>query len=182
VVVAAADQLGDPSLPPWIRERLDRQIAAADLLVLTKTDLVDDGARSVARARLAGLAPMTPVLDAGRGDVEPGALGRFLALGGRRPGGQVAVPDATLFDAHEVETVHAPVGSSSVELDAWLAALPQRFAGRVVRVKGLVDTIDLGLVLVQVVGARREVTTVPEPEREPPTELVVITLRHRPVD
>ena len=57
VVVAAADQLGDPSLPPWIRERLDRQIAAADLLVLTKTDLVDDGARSVARARLAGLAP-----------------------------------------------------------------------------------------------------------------------------
>ena len=182
VVVAAADQLGDPTLPPWIRERLDRQVVAADLLVLTKTDLVDDGVRSVARARLAGLAPMTPVLDVGRGAVEPGALGRFLALGGRRPGGPVAVPDPTLFDAHAVETVTAPVGVSCDELDAWLAALPRRFAGQVVRVKGLVDTTDLGLVLVQVVGARREVTAVPEPERERPTDLVVISLRHRPMD
>ena len=48
--------------------------------------------------------------------------------------------------------------------------------------KGLVDTTDLGLVLVQVVGARREVTAVPEPERERPTDLVVITLCHRPMD
>jgi G3E family GTPase len=178
VVVVAADQFGEPALPPWIRERLDRQVADADLLVLTKTDLVDDAARSVARARFAGLAPATPVLDAGRGAVEPGALGRFLALGGRRPGGPVAVPDATLFDAHRVVTMPAPVDVSSVELDAWLAELPGRVPGRVVRVKGLVDTTDLGLVLVQVVGARRELTVVPGPERHPPTDLVVITLSH----
>ena len=47
---------------------------------------------------------------------------------------------------------------------------------------GMVDTTDLGLVLVQVVGARREITVVPEPERQRATDLVVISLRHRPMD
>ena len=176
VVVVAADQVGDDALPSWIRGRLDQQIAEADLLVLTKTDLVDDAARSVAGARLADLAPATPVLEVGRGTVEPGSLGRFLALGGRSPRGPAAVPDSTLFDAHRVATVRAPVGVSSADLDGFLASLHDRVAGRIVRVKGLVETTDLGLVLVQVVGARRELTAVPEPERQPPTDLVVITL------
>ena len=45
------------------------------------------------------------------------------------------------------------------------------------RAKGVVATVDAGGVLVQVVGNRREVSVLPEPERQEPTDLVVITLR-----
>ena len=41
VVVAAADQVVDNSMPEWIRVHLDRQVTEADLLVLTKTDLAE---------------------------------------------------------------------------------------------------------------------------------------------
>lgn len=178
IVIAAADQLaGAVELPRWIVERIDRQIVDADLLVLTKTDIVDPGVQRTARARLDEFAPTTPVLVGGRAGVGPGAVGRFLSLGGRRPGGPAVVPDPTLFDAHAVATVAAPHNVSSTELEVWLDSLLQGAGGEVVRVKGLVHTIDLGLVLVQVVGRRREVTPVPEPERDTPTALVVISLR-----
>ena len=184
IVVVAADQLVEESLPAWVMQHLLGQIRAADLLVLTKTDLVDERAAEAALARLAELAPGTPVLSGGAGGGGsrsqpslPGAIGRFLALGGRRPGGMSAMPDATLFDAHEVRTVAAPEGVTASELEAWLAALRDRLDGRLVRAKGIVDTTDDGLVLVQVVGARCEISVLPEPEREASTDLVVITLR-----
>lgn len=176
VVVAAADQLGGTAgLPRWIDERIDVQLTAADLLVLTKTDVVDGATEALARARLERVAGGTPVLDRARG-AAPGAVGRFLALGGRRPSGPAAVPDPTLFDAHRVTTVAPPAGATLSELDAWLDALTRHAPERVVRVKGFVDTADAGLVLVQVVGSRRELTTIPEPERQPATALVVISL------
>ena len=184
VVVVAADQLAADSssadsLPAWVMEHLLGQIRAADLLVLTKTDLVDAATTAAARVRLAALAPDTPVFVGGPGgaSVSDGAVGRFLALGGRRPGGVTAVPDATLFDAHEVGSIVVPAGMTTSELAAWVAALRVEFGGALVRAKGIVDSTDAGLVLVQVVGARCEITALPEPEREPATDLVVITLR-----
>jgi G3E family GTPase len=177
IVIAAADQLaGATELPRWIGERIDRQIVESDLLVLTKTDLVDADTVRAARTRLNELAPMTHVLVGGRDTVASGAVGRFLSLGGRRPGGPAAVPDPTLFDAHAITTVAAPNRVSSADLEAWLGVLCREGAGQVVRIKGLVDTTDVGLVLVQVVGRRCEVTPVPEPERSAPTDLVVISL------
>ena len=86
------------------------------------------------------------------------------------------MPDPTLFDRHEVTTVAAPTGLSSDELQVWVGSIGERSRGEVVRVKGVVESTDAGLVLVQVVGRRREVTPVPEPERCPPTDLVVISL------
>ncbi len=178
IVIAAADQLaGAAALPRWVVERVDGQIVEADLLVLTKTDIVEPSVELAARARLDRLAPTTPVLVGGRGSVEPGAVGRFLSLGGRRPGGPAVVPDPTLFDAHDVATVTAPADITVADLEEWLDSLGRGTGGEVVRVKGLVDTTDLGLVLVQVVGRRREVTPVPEPERGEPTDLVVISIR-----
>ena len=182
VVVVAADQLAGPAdLPPWIVERIEQQIVEADLLLLTRTDLVAAEVALAARARLGELAPTTPVLDGGRHTVGPGAVGRFLALGGRRPGGPADVPDPTLFDRHVVTTVAAPGGLTRAELEEWLDALcgagDDGGAGPVVRVKGLAETVDEGLVLIQVVGRRRELTPVPEAERCPTTELAVISLR-----
>ena len=176
VVVVAVDQIADGVLPPWIAEHLVAQVAAADLLVLTKTDLVDAEAARQARAQIEKLAPHTPVLDASRGMVEPGALGRFLSLGGRRPGGAIALPESTLFDAHHVHTVAAPQGLTVSELRTWLDRLQDQIDGVIVRVKGVVLTTDEGLTLVQVVGRRCETTRVLQSEQEPSTDLVVVSL------
>lgn len=179
VVVVAADQLEPGRLPEWVHVHLDRQIGAADLLVLTKTDLVDD-AVAAARHRLTELAPDTPVIVRDHGSDAVGALGRFLALGGRRPGGVTDLSPSTLFDAHRVSLEPMPAGMTVAALDAWLRELRVRRAtdgGRMVRAKGIATTSDLGLVLVQVVGVRQEIDVVPGPELAEPTDLVVITLR-----
>jgi len=176
VVVVAADQLAAGALQPWIREHLTAQIVAADLLVLTKTDLVDHAGADAARAQLAELAPGTPVFAGSRELAGPGAVGRFLALGGRLPGGPAAVADSALFDAHRVQLVPMPAGLQIEQLDAWLRALPSATEGLLVRAKGMALTADAGLVLVQVVGARFELTAVPEPERQAATDLVVVSL------
>lgn len=176
VVVVAADQLADGALPEWIAAHLVAQVKAADLLLLTKTDLVGEGGARLVRARLAELAPNTPVLDGSRGAVEPGTLGRFLSLGGRRPGGTTALPESTLFDAHRAQSVAAPRELTTAELRVWIEQLPGQLDGVVVRVKGIVRTADEGLVLVQVVGRRCEVTPVLRSELQSETDLIVVTL------
>jgi G3E family GTPase len=175
VVVVAADQLAPGALPDWIQQQLCAQIAAADLLVLTKLDLVTPVEAANAGGRLAELAPNTPVFHNQSELAGPGAAGRFLTLGARRPHG-VPIPDSTLFDAHQVRSISSPQSLSLSQLEEWLDALAQEMPGRIVRAKGIFATTDAGLVLVQVVGSRREITSVPEPEHEPPTDLVVITL------
>jgi G3E family GTPase len=180
VVVVAADQLLPGALPEWIQQQLCAQITDADLLILTKDDLINESSLLALRQQLEDLAPSTPVF-VGRSDLaEVGAVGRFLALGGRRPLGSLAIPASTLFDLHRTQLVAPPVTLTLAGLHAWLDELPCQLPnyphGRVARAKGIVATTDAGLVLVQIVGSRREVTPVPEPERQPSTDLVVITL------
>jgi len=117
----------------WSGDTLRRQVAAADLLVLTKRDLADADAECAARERLAALAPGTPVLAADRGRLPAGWLGAAPGAGGRKG------PDA----------------AEREDLERWLDALP----AHVVRVKGLVST-RTGPVLVEAVGHRRRVRDV----------------------
>jgi G3E family GTPase len=173
VVVAAVDQLVDTSMPEWIRVHVDRQVAEADLLVLTKTDLADPAVTAAARARLDELAPDIPIVDtAGR---EPGALGRFLALGGHRAGDAIKVPGPTLFDLHETNTIAVDGPLDRAGIDSLLDSLPQHIGGHIARAKGVIDTPD-GLALVQIVGTRREVTLLLPHEHQHPTDLVVISI------
>ncbi len=177
VVVVAADQLLDGALPEFITTQLHGQIRDADLLVLTKTDLVDDDAVQIANARLAELAPDTPVFLGGPDHVGQGAVGRFLALGGRGQHGALDIATPTLFDAHETRTVEVPWGITSTDLSTWMQHLQDRVTDRIVRAKGFVNTVDRGLLLVQIVGSRCEISEVPRPEIQESTDLVVITLR-----
>jgi G3E family GTPase len=175
VVVVAADQLAPGALPDWIQQQLCAQITAADLLILTKLDLVSQLEASTARGRLAEFAPNSPIFN-NRSDLAgPGAVGRFLALGARRPP-RTPNPASTLFDAHQVRHISPPESLSLKELNDWLDSIASGAPEQIVRAKGIFATTDAGLVLVQVVGSRREITPVPEPEHEPPTDLVVITL------
>lgn len=179
VVVVGADQLteGD-DLPEWVRNHLRKQVAAADLLILSRTDLVSPATASRALAELDDLAPGTPVYRAGPDQLGSGALGRFLALGGREPHGPpLAAPiQPSLFDAHQTRVVPVPPGLSQVGLTAWLDAQLDAATGTVVRAKGVAHTVDLGPVLIQVVGRRVEVSRLPGPEQQPATDLVLITL------
>ncbi len=177
VVVVGADQLTGDDLPDWIQVHLRKQVAAADLLVLTRTDLVDPAGAERARAELGRLAPGTPVYRAGPDRRSTGALGRFLALGGRSPHGPPPAPtQPSLFDAHQTRLVAIPAVLDRAGLAAWLDAEMGRATGTVVRAKGVAHTVDVGPVLIQVVGRRREISPLPGPERQPATDLVLITL------
>lgn len=178
VIVAAVEQLVDTSFPEWIRTHVDRQVTEADLIVLTKADLADPEQHDAARARLTELAPDAPVIDGGFSGREPGALGRFLSLGGHRVGDATRIPGPTLFDLHETDTIPIDGPLDRAGIDALIDSLPRHISGSIARAKGVVDTPD-GLVLVQVVGARREVTALLPSEAQQPTDLIVISVPNR---
>jgi G3E family GTPase len=183
VIVVAVDQLLDHDLPSWIRLHLEAQIEAADLLVLTKTDLADAGALAAARSRLTAIAPTTPIIDGSFGRREPDTLGRFLALGGHHARDAAGTPGPTLFDLHETHAVAVGGPLTRDRIDALVADLPSRFPDRTVaRAKGVIELADdsCGQVLVQVVGSRSEVTPLFDNEKQRPTDLVVITVSSGP--
>ena len=152
---------------PIIGHTLDAQVAAADLLVITKTQMVEPDEVDRLVTRLAERVPGTPIVDAARHD--PAST---LQLGGRRPGGVTQLPTATLFDPHVTEIVELPDPIDLVDLEHRLDSLPDD----TMRAKGVVVDPDGQRHLVQVVGRRRSVTVLPESEDEPPTDLVVIRL------
>ncbi len=170
VVLVDAERFEAGIADPYLVDTLLSQVRAADLLVLTKLDLVDDATAARVRSSIGALAPDTPIVD-----VEHAReASTLLALGGRRPGGIAAIPDATLFDAHVVERRTMPDAKDRDELRAALSDLEDD----VVRAKGIARlTGGAGaLVLVQVVGRRVEVSELPHSEHEAPTDLVVIRL------
>jgi G3E family GTPase len=174
VVVVAADQWLDDNLPALIRHHLRAHVAAADLLVLTKTDLLDADDADRVRKELSTTASGVPLFESSRGQLLPGALGRFLALGGRRDTASgTAAP--SLFDAHRTWTIPFPGAQTADDLASWVTQTVSTAPGVVVRAKGVAETPD-GLVLVQVVGRRIEVSRLPPPELQDPTDLVVVEL------
>lgn len=182
VIVVAIDQLLDRDLPNWVRRHIEAQVKAADLVVLTKTDLAKEAEVIDARSLLAELAPDTPLVDGSLGRRETGSLGRFLALGGHRSRDAAGVPGPTLFDLHQTHTVTVDGPLTRDDIQTLVADLPKQFPGRTVaRAKGVIDLAgdEGGQALVQVVGARAEVTPLFDNERQQPTDLVVITVSDR---
>lgn len=179
VIVVAVDQFLDDDLPELVRFHIEAQIAAADLLVLTKADLAGPDALAAAHRRLGAIAPTTPIIDGSIGRREPGTLGRFLALGGHHERDAAGVPGPTLFDLHQTHTVAVDGPMTADALDRFITGLPERFPGRTIaRAKGVIDLTDdrPEQVLVQVVGSRSVVTPLFDNERQRSTDLVVITV------
>ncbi len=177
VVVVGADQMTGPPLPDTVAANIRTHIESADLLILTKTDLLDVATATEARTMVATLAPGVPIFESASGRLLPGALGRLLNLGGRRTEGPTATQAPTMFDLHEVSSVPAPVGLSVAELHQWVQDLatvqrsPDGLAprGQLVRAKGIVATSDVGIVLLQLVGPRIDIEPLPLPEHQPAT-------------
>lgn len=168
VVLIDAERFLSGLADPYLVDTFESQVRAADLLVLTKLDLADDRQVGDVRGALGNLAPTTPIVDVAHAS----DASMLLALGGRRPGGVAEVPAPSLFDAHEVERRPLPVGMARPVLEAMINDLEDD----VVRAKGIAELDDGSLVLIQVVGRRVDLTTVPTPEHEAATDLVVIRL------
>jgi G3E family GTPase len=134
-VIATVDALNGLPEPESVR-----QVAAADTLVVTKTD-VSDGAE--VRSTLEQLNPTAILLEVSFGDIEPEAL--FATA--RTDPGSVAP------DAHEHSDVRASCVFLEEELDwgafgVWLTMLLQARGDDILRVKGLLNVGGEGPVLV----------------------------------
>ena len=124
-----------------------RQVAAADRLIVTKTDLVEEPARAALTERLLALNPAARVYEAVQGEIEPGLLFDPLERVTAEP--QARQPKG----AHRHGGVRAFSLTFAQPLDwtafgVWLTMLLQCRGRELLRLKGLLDTGARGPVLV----------------------------------
>jgi G3E family GTPase len=113
----------------WIR-----QIAVADLVVLTKTDLADEAAIAPLLARVRGVNPDAPVV---RADiVDAGALLGHTGAGLRMMGDDAAGTHAAGIRSFVV-TQDEPIDWTAFGI--WLTMLLNRHGDKVLRVKGILN-------------------------------------------
>lgn len=168
MTLVAADQFLDLVSRMAIGGTVAEQVKAADVLALTKTDLVSPEALAAVRRHLAELSPGVPIVEA----QDPTVPTMLLQIGGRRPGAEIAIPEPTLFDRHVVGKIELPNPTTLDEINALLDSLP----ADVMRAKGIAGGAGGERWAIQVVGRRREVSQLAEVEAEPPTDLVTIAL------
>lgn len=118
-----------------------RQVSVADVLILTKTDLVSPQAAAALTNRLSALNPVAPVVASVRGDIDPqlifasaeklparaafGSGGDYSGLA--RPPHSAARAMSFVID----HPVHWP------GLSAWMSYAAEHFGDRLLRVKGI---------------------------------------------
>jgi G3E family GTPase len=161
VVVADAQRLDALRRDPYVGDTVRAQLAAADLLVLSKADLVEADALAGLRRTL----PDVPVVDA-----EQGQLPIDVVLGlpaGRHP--------APLAGAAGERFVSRSAGlPAPQDVDAIAQRLTQAGSG-VLRAKGLLTGADGRRVLLQVVGRQAQLSPAPSTATGP-DRLAVIGL------
>jgi len=150
-----------------VRDSIRTQVQSADVILLTKRDLVDSQRESAVRARLAELVPDVPVFEVGSAYSAAGLVG----LATRRP---VADIDSTptLFDVHKTDVIALP----GTQLREEIEQLLERLGPEVVRAKAIVQIETGEMLLVQRVGNRNSVEPLPMAESQPTTDLIVISV------
>jgi G3E family GTPase len=124
-----------------------KQVAAADRLVVTKTDLADPGRVAAVREVLTHLNPSAEVLDGAESDLAPDRLlaSRSAGAAYREAGGQGPAADPAYL--RELRAHDSRVASLSLALDepldwtafgVWLSMLLNRHGDAVLRVKGII--------------------------------------------
>ena len=173
VVLADAETVRAQAADAYIGDTIARQLAAADLVILNRCDLVTDSVRDETLRWAEGQAPNGRVVPAERAQV-PGELvlgprGGDVAVAGvlRTPGGVAA---SVLYDSL------AFTPDRALDIDRLARSLTAPEAG-VLRAKGCLRDEEGRLAILQVVGGRFERTEAPAGTA--PGTLVVIGLRGR---
>jgi cobalamin biosynthesis protein CobW len=172
VVVVSAEQL---AAERDLDATFEDQVASADLLLLSKTDLLSDQDATRAEETLRALRPGTPVVRATRGDVDPRVF--FPPEPGSAPS-RTSTQDADRVRDHAAHA-HDDYASEELMFEAGIdeATLLARLEAKpALRAKGFVETAA-GLRLVQGVAGRVELTPVAEAPRADLVGRVVVIER-----
>jgi G3E family GTPase len=166
IVLADATSIIERARDRYVGDEVRRQIAGADLVVVTKSDASDDQRLSRVEewaASTSGGAPMIRVVD-GRVPVD-------LILGVRSVGSARApIHDGSHDDRYESWSWTSAEPVTRIALDRFVGSL----AAEVLRVKGRVLLDDGSWVLLQVVGRRVDLSACAPVDR---SELVAIAVR-----
>ncbi|MBT5896699.1 MAG: GTP-binding protein [Rhodospirillaceae bacterium] len=155
VVLADAELVEEKAEDQYVGDTIHRQLAAADLVILNKCDLLDDYDQNEVRQWLAEQAPNASIVKARRAEV-PAALLLGSGLGLDRS----APDDASGHNHSHDDSFHAVSLSLPEPLDeaAFLEAVA-RLPGSVLRAKGIIRLNDRpGHWFFQLVGRRHELT------------------------
>ena len=165
VVLADAETIRQKANDKYVAQTVRRQLQAADIIVLNKTDLCSPEQLAGTARWLAELAPNTPLIQTSRGRVP---LSILLSIRpGRRPGGHLQHQD------HEQYTSWSWQASYPItrhQLEQFLHHLPDS----TIRAKGLFASTTGDTLELQAVGGRREIYQRPEARAD--CELVAIGL------
>lgn len=172
IVLADATSIREQAADPRLGDTLLRQLAAADLVVLNKRDLVTARALSETRAWLEHNVPGARVLEAAQAAVPPEFLSGIAAErapAGHGPGLCAHEHHGTLFESLLLSCEGA---LSAVRLRAMLANMPTG----VLRAKGIVYTDEAAAASLQFCGRRGSLRAL---ERVAParSQVVAIGLR-----
>ncbi|MCJ8518774.1 cobalamin biosynthesis protein CobW [Pseudorhizobium tarimense] len=140
-----------------VEEVFEDQVACADLIVLTKTDLLDAGALGQARERVAAHLPRSvKIVPAAKGSVDPAILiGLGLAVEEDIENRKTHHDDELDHDHDDFDSfvVDLPAVDNADELARRISATAE--AENVLRIKGFVDVANKPMRLqVQAVGSR----------------------------
>lgn len=137
-----------------------KQVAAADVVVLTKTDVAKAGVTNVLRSRLGDINPSARIVDAPFGEVDPACLLRPTAdwstLASRNAANVPRLPPETPGpgdgDARHTSRTHSTSLTFEGPVDwgafgVWFSMLLYARGEDVLRVKGLLDVGEAGPVL-----------------------------------
>lgn len=170
VVLVDAATFREHAADPLLRDTLMRQLAAADLLVINKRDLVSDDALRTLREWIAEVAPGTPILEAAHADVPFEALTGLATTRCVLAGSALTIEHSTRFEAAVL-----PCGGrfSASRLRALLARMP---AG-VLRAKGILATDEADAAVLQFSGRHGSLRPIEGPPPGRAARVVAIGLR-----
>ncbi|MGQ0581930.1 MAG: CobW family GTP-binding protein [Reyranella sp.] len=171
VVLADAETVRRQAADAYIGDTITRQLAAADLVVLNRCDLVSAAACDETVHWVETHAPHGRVVPAERCAVPP-ELVLGLRGGGDRASTVLRTPGGVAASVLYESVALTPDGAVDIERLAHALTAP---GSGVLRAKGFLQAKDGRLVILQVVGRRFEITDAPAGAT--PGTLVVIGLR-----
>jgi G3E family GTPase len=170
IVLADAESLREQAADPRLGDTLLRQLAAADLVILNKRDLVSAVQLAQTRAWLERSVPDVRILEASQAEVPAELLTGIAAERVSRD------PAACAHDEHGAQFDSLVLSSEGVLSAAALRALLARMPSGVLRAKGIVRTDELAAATLQFSGRRGSLRAL---DQQPPnlSQVVAIGLR-----
>lgn len=151
IVLADATTIERLSRDRYVGQEVSRQLAGADLVMVTKSDLVDAVSLAPLDTWLASASGGAPRILVSNGDVATDVV-----LGVRRSGGRLDPgPASSHGDGYVTWSWTSSARISRAELDRFVTDLDDG----VLRVKGIIALDDGTIGVLQIVGRRAEVTS-----------------------